>query len=76
MLLSPGVAVDIQPLLHEFLEVSLPCNFLEETPGWRGLSGGWDLQKRPQEEEPRLGKTIPSVNEGECSGGKSLGKWH
>lgn len=35
MVLSPGAAVDIQPLLHEFLEVSLPCSFLEDMPGWR-----------------------------------------
>lgn len=76
MLLSPGAAVDIQPLLHEFLEVSLPCSFLEDMPGWRGLDGGWDHQKRPQEKEPCLGKIIPTVKEGECSGGKSLGKRH
>lgn len=76
VLLSPGVVAVIQPLQHELLEVSLPCGHWEETPGWGSLGGGWDLWKRLQEEEPHLGKIIPSVKEGECSGGKSLGKWH
>lgn len=75
MLFSPGVGVDLLPLFHEFLEVSLPSVFLEDKNCLERSGLRMGIFRRHSTKN-NFGQLYHLSEEGECSAGKSLRKWH